>query len=178
MGANFQRLSDIRLNALDTKFQDQNGWHAGVWVELPIGSFGARVGGRYMAAGQLFDGLQDNFPAVQDSFDVTLAEVSLLLRYGLRSPLVAPYVFAGPVLRFPFGTGEDISDDLKPLSYAAEIGGGLEIRLGQLSLYPEVAYVFGMTRFIEDELVLEVITLSVGDPQKLNAALVRLSVGF
>ena len=35
-----------------------------------------------------------------------------------------------------------------------------------------------MTRFIEDELVLEMITLSVGDPQKLNAALVRLSVGF
>ena len=177
-GANFQRLSDIQLNTLDTKFRSHNGWHAGVWVELPMGPFGVRVGGRYMAAGKLFDGLTDNFQDARDNFDITLVEVPVLLRYGLLSPVVSPFVFAGPVFRFPFNTDEVISSDLKPLSYAGEIGGGLEINIGQFTLYPEVAYVFGMTRFIEDELVLELITLTVGDPQKLNAALLRLSLGL
>ena len=178
VGGNFQRLSDISVNALETQFESQTGWHAGVWIELPLGPAALRGGGRYMAAGKLFEGLKTSYPAAQDNFDISLVELYLLFRLGLPSPVVSPYVFAGPVFRIPANTDKEISDDLKILSYAGEIGGGIKIDLGPISLYPEVAYVFGITRFIENELVLQLISLEVGDPQRLNMAMVRLSVGL
>lgn len=178
-GGNFQRLGDITLNELETKFESQTGWHVGVWVEFPLGPVAAlRAGGRYMAAGKLLDGIQDNYPAIRENFDVSLTELSLLLRVGLPSQVVSPYVFAGPVFRIPTNTDKELSNDLKILSYAGEIGGGLMIDLGPVSLYPEVAYVFGLTQFIEDEIVLQLVSLQVGNPQKLNLAMIRLSVGF
>jgi len=178
VGANFQRLSDISLNELETKFESQNGWHVGAWLELPLGPAALRGGGRYMAAGKLFEGIQNSHSSVRDNFEVSLVEVYLLLRLGFPSPVVSPYVFAGPVFRFPAQNDADINDDLKVLSYAAEIGGGIEINVGPVSLHPEIAYVFGITRFIEDELILQQIALRAGDPQKLNVAMLRLSVGL
>ncbi len=179
VGGNFQRLNDIDLNELETKFESQTGWHVGAWVEVPLGPAAAlRGGGRYMAAGKLFDGVQANYPSIQENFDVSLIEIYLILRLGLPSPVVSPYVFAGPVFRIPSNTDRELSNDLKALSYAGEIGGGLMIKLGPIKLYPEVAYVFGLTRFIENEIVLNLISLQVGDPQKLNMAMVRLSVGL
>ena len=177
-GTNFQELSDITLNSTQAAFQNQNGWHAGVWLELPMGPLGIRFGGRYMEAGRLFSGLNERFPLVQDDFNISLVELNVLLRYGLQSPLINPYVFAGPVFRIPIGADEGISNDLSALSYAGEIGGGLEIPIGSLALYPEVAYVFGVTRFIEDELVLDFVTLTVEDTQRLNTIILRLSLGF
>lgn len=179
VGGNFQRLGDITLNELETKFESQTGWHVGAWVEFPLGPVAAlRAGGRYMAAGQLLEGIQDNYPTIRENFDVSLTELYLLLRVGLPSQVVSPYVFAGPVFRIPTNTDQELSNDLKVLSYAGEIGGGLVINLGPVKLYPEIAYVFGLTRFIEDEIVLELISLQVGNPQKLNMAMVRLSVGL
>lgn len=178
-GGNFQRLSDIDLNQLETKFESQTGWHVGAWIEVPLGPMaGLRGGGRYMAAGKLFEGLQSNYPSIRENFDVSLFEIYVLLRMGLPSSVVSPYVFAGPVFRLPTKTKSEISDDLKVLSYAGEIGGGLMIGLGPVKLYPEVAYAFGLTRFIENEIVLNLISLQVGDPQKLNMAMIRLSVGL
>ena len=177
-GSNFQRLDDIRLNDLETTFQSHTGWHAGIWIELPMGPVGGiRLGGRYLDAGQLYTGLSDQF-SVEEDFNISLTELYILVRYGIGSPAVSPYVFAGPVFRFPLGSDAAISNDLAALSYGGEVGGGLKISIGGISLLPEVAYVFGLSRFIEDELVLDFITLTVGDPQRLNAAYLRLSVGF
>ncbi len=177
-GGNFQRLSDISVNDLRTQFESQTGWHVGAWVELPLGPAGLRGGARYMAAGKLFEGLQSNFPSAQENFDVSLVELYLLLRLGIPSPVISPYVFAGPVFRIPSSSDEEISEDLRILSYAGEIGGGIKVGLGPINLYPEIAYVFGLTRFIEDELILQLISQQVGDPQRLNMAMLRLSVGF
>ncbi|MCY4170594.1 MAG: PorT family protein [Bacteroidetes bacterium] len=178
VGANFQRLNDIALNELETKFESQNGWHVGAWIELPLGPAALRGGARYMAAGKLFEGIQESHSSVRDNFDVSLVEIYLILRLGFPSPVVSPYVFAGPVFRLPAQNDADISNDLKILSYAGEIGGGLEIGLGPVTLHPELAYVFGITRFIENELILQQIKLQAGDPQRLNVAMLRLSVGL
>ncbi len=178
-GGNFQRLEDISLNEIETKFQSQTGWHVGVWIELPLGPVAAlRAGGRYMAAGKLFEGLQDNNPRLRENFDVSLIELYLVFRLGLPSRVVSPYVFAGPVFRMPTNTEQELSNDLRALSYAGEIGGGLVIDLGPVNLYPEIAYVFGLTQFVENEIILQFISLQVGDPQKLNMAMLRLSVGL
>ena len=178
IGSNFQRLSDITLNELETRFESQTGWHAGAWIEFPLGPAGLRIGGRYMDAGKLFSGLRENNSSVRDNFDVSLIELHLLLRLGLPSPVVSPHVFAGPVFRIPSGNDKEISDDLKILSYAGAIGGGLKIDLGPISLLPEIAYVFGITRFIENELILNLISSQVGDPQRLNTVMIRVSIGL
>ena len=182
-GANFQRLSDITLKSatkeVKAKFESQTGWHVGVWVELPLGPGALRAGGRYMAAGQLFDGIRDDSNSIEDNFDVSLVELYMLLRLGIPSQVVSPYVFAGPVYRIPAKTDKVISSEVKALSsFAIEIGGGLKIDLGAISLYPEIAYTFGLTRFIENELVRQAITYQIGDPQKLNMVMIRLSVGL
>ncbi len=178
-GANFQRLSDITLDEVEVKFKSHTGWHVGIWAGFPLGPAASlRIGGRYMAAGKLFEGIQEEKPRFQDNFDVSLVELHALLTLGLPSQVVSPFVFAGPVFRVPAKTDKQISNDLKALSYAAEVGGGLKIGMGPISLYPEIAYTFGLTRFIENELVLQAIALQVGDPQKLNMVLLRLSVGL
>lgn len=133
-----------------------------------------------MSAGQLLEGLRGKDPSVpiRDNFDISVVELYLLLRLGLPSAVVSPYVFAGPVFRIPANTDSELNNDLKVLSYAGEVGAGLEINLGLVDLYPEVAYAFGITRFIEDEVILNFISMSIGDSQKLNVAMVRLSVGL
>ena len=177
-GTNFQRLTDVDLNSVETVFEEQSGWHAGAWFEVPIGPVGVRLAARYLEAGRLFNGLEDNFPIVRDNFDISLVDLSLLLRYGLKSPIIAPYVFAGPTFRIPARADKIINNDLSALSYALEFGGGIEISIGSLSLYPEVAYLLGLSTFIEDELVLDFVTLTAGDTQRLNSIIVRLSVGL
>ncbi len=177
-GGNFQRLSDISIDELSTQFESQTGWHVGAWLELPLGPAGLRGGARYMAAGMLFEGLQSSFPSARENFDISLVELYLLLRLGIPSQIISPYAFAGPVFRIPSSSDDDINEDLRILSYAGEIGGGIKIGLGPINLYPEIAYVFGLTRFIEDELILQLISREIGDPQRLNMAMLRLSVGF
>ena len=178
VGTNFQRLSDVSLNSVESVFEDQSGWHAGAWFEVGLGPLGIRIAGRYLEAGQLFTGLQESFPIVRDNFDISLVDFSLLLRYGLDSPVINPYVFAGPTFRIPARADVAINNDLKPLTYAGEVGAGIEINIGSFSLYPEVAYLFGLSRFIEDELVVEFVTLTVDEPPQLNTVMLRLSVGF
>ena len=178
VGGNFQRLSDITLDELRTKFESQTGWHAGAWVELPIGTTSLRAGGRYMSAGQLLKGIQASKPKFPDNFDISMVELYLVLRLGLPSQVLSPYVFAGPVFRIPTNTDSELSNDLHALSFAGEIGGGIAINMGAIRLYPEVAYTFGLTRFMKDKIVVRFIELQVDDSQRLNMAMLRLSVGF
>ena len=178
VGGNFQRLSDITLDELNTRFESQTGWHAGAWLELPLGTAALRAGGRYMSAGQLLRGIQASKPRFPDNFDISMVELYLLFRLGVPSQILSPYVFAGPVFRIPTNTDLELSNDLHVLSYAGEIGGGIAINMGAISLYPEVAYIFGLTRFIKDKVVVRFIELQVEDAQRLNMAMLRLSVGF
>ena len=178
VGLNYQQLQDISFNDLNARFDSKEGWHVGAWFEFSLGPIGIRPGVRYVDAGQLFDGLSDSFPATRDEFDISLVEVPLLFRYGINAPVIGPYILAGPILRFPSFTDKVISNDLAPTSFGAEVGVGLQINLGGISLYPEVAYVFGLTNFIEDEIVIDFISLTPGSSQQLNSAMLRLSVGL
>jgi len=177
-GLNYQQLSDVSLNNLNTQFRSEDGWHLGAWFEFELGPIAVRHGLRYMDAGQLFTGINDRFPATPDNFDVSLLEASLLFRYGIQAPVIGPYVFAGPVLRLPAFTDKEISNDLAPISAAAEAGAGLEITISNLRLYPEIAYAFGISNFIGDSIVINFAELTPASSQQLNSALIRLSVAF
>lgn len=177
-GLNFDRLSDVAWNDVDANFENKTGWHAGVWVDFSMGPLALRPGVRYMQAGQLFTGLSDVSSNIRSDFDINLVEVPILLRYGFGAPVVRPYIFAGPVLRFPSGNDEVINSDLKSVSYAGELGLGLELSLGGIHLYPEIAYTFGVSQFIKDDIIIGHVPLSADESQKLNTAMVRLGVGL
>ncbi len=178
-GLNFDRLSDVTFNDVDANFDNKTGWHVGVWADFSLGVVTLRPGVRYMNAGKLFEeGLSDINAAAVDDFDITLVEVPILLRFGLGAAVVKPYVFAGPVLRFPAGVDDIIDDDLKTSSIAGELGLGLQLALGGFRLYPEIAFTFGLSSFIEDELIIGFATFQTDDTQKLNTAMLRLGVGL
>jgi hypothetical protein len=178
-GLNFNRLTDISFGEAEANFDNKTGWHIGVWAEVGLGPLDLRPGVRYMDAGNLFNGLSDifEFDDFDDDFDVNLVEVPILLRYGFGSPVVKPYVFAGPVIRFPSASNDLIEDDFNSPTLAGELGLGLEVALGGISLYPEIAFTFGLTSFIdEDETIIGSITTD--NSQHLNVAMLRLGIGL
>ncbi len=177
-GINFDRLSDITLNEVEARFNSQTGWHVGVWIEFPIGPFGLRGGARYLDAGMLLQGLSDLDTHVKDDFDFNLVEFPFLATFSLGTPVLNPYVFAGPVMRITTGVDPILAPDLKTPSYAMEIGGGLTLSVGRLKLSPEVAYIVGVTSFFGDELTVGSVTLPIDQQHSLNSAMLRLRLGL
>ena len=179
-GLNFDRLTDVSLNSIDANFDSKTGWHAEVWIDLSLlGVLTLRSGLRYIDAGQLFDGGFSGIIAdVEDDFDINLVEVPVLVRFGFPVPIIKPYILAGPVLRFPVGVDNIIDTDLKSLTLAGELGFGVEVPLAGLTLYPEIAFTFGLSSFTNDEIIIGFATFSTDDSQHLNTAMLRLGIGF
>ena len=179
-GLNFDRLTDISLNNVDANFDSKTGWHAEVWIDLSLlGVLTLRPGLRYMDAGQLFDGGFSGIVLdVEDGFDINLVEVPILVHFGFPAPIIKPYILAGPVLRIPVGVDNTIDGDLKSLTLAGELGFGVAIPFAGITLYPEIAFTFGLSSFINDEIIIGFATFSTNDSQHLNTAMLRLGVGF
>ena len=179
-GMTFDRLSSITLDNVTTRFDSKVGWVIGVWMEAPFGPFGVQIGVRYLDTGRLFEGLVEDQPLedTHDHFDFSFVEVPLLIRYSLGTPVLSPYAFAGPLMRFPTALDAEIAEDVKTLSLAIELGAGIKLKLGKLSLLPEIAYAYGITNFIGDSIHAGPITLDTTDKQSLNSAMLRLSLGF
>ncbi|MFQ5568111.1 MAG: outer membrane beta-barrel protein [Rhodothermales bacterium] len=177
-GLNFDRLSDVVLNSVDANFESSTGWHLEVWADLPLGPVAVRPGLRYMDAGHLFQGLSDVSSGVREDFDINLVEVPIAARFRFSTPAVKPYVFAGPVLRFPVGVSDDLDGDLESPSVAGELGLGVEVSLGVVTLYPEISFTFGISRFVADEFTIGFEDFSTDDRQHLNTAMLRLGIGL
>lgn len=178
-GLNFDRLTDVSLNNVDANFDSKSGWHAEVWIDLSLlGILTLRPGLRYMDAGKLFEGLSEIDERAVDDFDITLVEVPVLVHFGFPAPIIKPYVLAGPVLRFPVGVDNTIDNDLNSLTLAGELGFGVAIPFAGLTLYPEIAFTFGLSSFTNDEIIIGFATFSTDDSQHLNTAMLRLGVGF
>ncbi len=178
-GLNFDRLTDVSLNNVDANFDSKTGWHAEVWIDLSLlGILTLRPGLRYMDAGKLFEGLSEIDERAVDDFDITLVEVPILVHFGFPAPIIKPYILAGPVLRFPVGVDNTIDNDLNSLTLAGELGFGVAVPFAGLTLYPEIAFTFGLSSFTNDEIIIGFATFSTDDSQHLNTAMLRLGVGF
>lgn len=179
-GLNFDRLTDVSLNNVDANFESKTGWHASVWADFSLlGIITIRPGLRYMDAGPLFEGgLSDVVEEVEEDFEITLVELPVLLRFSFPAPVVKPYVLLGPVIRLPVGVDNTIDNDLESLTMAGELGFGVEVPFAGLNLYPEIAFTFGLSSFTDDEIIVGFATFSTGDSQSLNAAMLRLGIGF
>lgn len=172
-GANFAELDDIDSGDRQATFDNATGWHLHLWFDLPLGPVALRPGIRYMDMGELFQ--DSSLPTQFDDETASLVEVPVDVRLRLGLPLVAPYVMAGPVLRFPSGSGDD---RFESFSLAGGAGVGLELGLGGLTLYPELKYTFGITRFTQESYEVGGVTFSPDDDQHLNAVMLSVGIGL
>ncbi len=177
IGLNFDQLSDIDIDDRKATFDSKNGWHVELWIETP-GPISFRLGARYKDAGMLFEGLNEHTSEVQDNFDVTLLEIPLLIRYKIGPRAFQPIIFVGPVGRMTAISNVEFLSHIRTPSIGGEAGLGLQFAVGSLRLIPEVAFTWGITNFIEDQLVIGSVKLTPNESQALNSAMLRIAIGF
>jgi len=179
VGANFANLDDIEIDNRAETFENASGWHIHLWFDLPLGPVAIRPGVRYMDFGQLFEdsSVQERFATFDPDQAVKLIEIPIDIRIRLGMPIISPYVLAGPVLRFPTDSGGDNQFQLNSFSVAAGVGVGVELGLVGFSLFPELKYTFGISRFM-DGFEIGGATFEADEDQRLNAVMLSLGVGL
>ena len=178
-GLNFNTLSDIEAEDRDATFENATGWPLGISFELPLGPVSIRPGVRYMDAGSLFESEEifgQDVPGLADA-TVELVEVPIDLRFRFGTPLISPYILAGPVLRFPSGTDNGDLFELESFSYAANVGAGLEIGFAGVRLFPELKYTFGVSSVASSFEVGDT-TFEPDEGGQLNTIMLSLGVGL
>ncbi len=174
-GANFNRLSDIEGADGDT-FDNASGYHVGLFYDLTLGPLALRPAVVYVDVGEFDTG---DLQASADRFDIRLVEVPIDARFRFGTPLLSPYVMAGPVFRFNASNNDGFEDAFEDVSVGANVGLGVELSVPGvgLTLYPEVRYQFGISDFWDGDA--EVFGADV-DPQdsQLSTFMLRLGVAF
>ncbi len=172
-GLNFNNLGDIEGNTNAT-FDNSTGYHFGVFYDLSLGVVSLRPGVYYHRIGTY------ELPN-QESFDLNAIEVPLDLRFTvLPSPIVKPYLMAGPVLTIPQSESE-FEDGVEDLSLTGDIGAGLEFSLPGLglTLMPELRYSIGVTNYLSDDFEVGGVDIEPEDSdQRLSKVMLRLNVRF
>jgi len=98
----------------------------------------------------------------------------------LVTPVVKPYVLAGPMLTIPrsnadgFGDGDDFEDFTEDTSLSANVGAGVQISLPAVpfKLQPELRYEFGISDYVDTDIE------GVSESPKFSAFSFRVNVIF
>jgi len=179
-GLNFESADDIETSTTDNATLDNStGYHLGVVYELGLGPATLRPGVFYRRVGT-FEFSQSALPGNENRFDVSAWQVPVDLRFTvLPTPLVSPYVLAGPMATFPRGE-DDFDDATEEISYSFNIGLGANISLPATSLkiQPELRYEFGASKFIKDDFEIGDTSFSPQDTPRFNAFGLRVNVLF
>jgi hypothetical protein len=182
-GLNFESTDDIEATNGSATLDNSTGYHLGLVYELSLGPLNVRPGFFYRRVGD-FE-LSNVSGQLQDArYTVSAWEVPVDVRLGvLATPVVSPYVLAGPKATIP--RGEDEFDDaMEDLSYTLNVGVGAQLSLpgSSLRLQPELRYEFGATGFIDEDTEIEVgdqdVTFSPQESPKFSTFALRLNVLF
>lgn len=173
-GANSNKLTEVDSF---TEFENAQGWHIGVWFDMPAGPLELRPGLRYVSAGSVFEIAQDAESSFRDDVNISVFEIPLDFRFRFNMEIIRPFVAVGPILRFPTGGGDDIAG-MKGMHVAGGFGVGLELRVSRVMLYPELKYVFGITPFVDSEFQIAQRTYRSDNTQLLNGFMIRFAVGL
>lgn len=178
-GLNFDSAGDIDTNTntqQNATLDNSTGYHVGVIYDLGLGPVNIRPGFFYRKVGKTYD-----LPSSLDEANANVSawEVPVDIRVTLLpTPLVSPYLLAGPKASFLRSDLDELDDDLEDISYSIVIGAGADISLGSaLTLQPELRYDFGTTNYISEEIEVGNTTFTQEDP-KLSAFSLRLNVIF
>lgn len=178
-GLNFDNLSDIEVSSAKATFDSATGYHIGIFVDLALGPVAVRPGVFYRHLGNLDLGGSLIIDDVTETFDISLIEAPIDLRFRLGvTPLISPYILAGPVIRFAATDNELFEDNLENFSLSIDVGFGIEVKLGAVKLFPELRYAFGVTRFLKEDIIINDITITPEDEARLNTFMIRLGIGL
>jgi hypothetical protein len=172
-GVNSNDLSDIEISGGTVDISSTNGWHLGIFLNWNIAVLGFRPG-------VFFHRVSDFSIEKDDSsarFDLDIVEIPLDVRVRFPSPIVSPYLVAGPVVTFPSSGNESIDASLASTPWRLDVGIGFEINLG-LRLWPEARAGFGLSDFFESEIDLGDDVLAPFNQVKARTFLFRLGVSF
>lgn len=179
-GLNFESAGDIETTTTNNATLDNStGYHLGVVYELGLGAATLRPGFFYRRVGT-FEFSQSALPQGENRFDVSAWQVPVDLRFTvLPTPLVSPYVLAGPMATFPRGE-DDFDDATEEISYSLNVGIGANISLpaSSLKIQPELRYEFGASKFIKDDFEIGGVDFEPQDTPRFSAFGLRVNVIF
>ncbi len=150
-----------------------DGFHIGIFFNVNLGPIGIRPAVIYHQVPSLVAEAGEE----QTEFDVELVEIPIDLRVRIPLPLLRPYLLAGPVFSFPSTSLVSVDPLLESTPVRAEVGAGLELRLG-FRLWPEVRFGRGLGRFMRADIPIgETVLAGDGDP-RLDTLTVRIGISF
>jgi hypothetical protein len=176
-GLNFESFDDLDFGSSSATFDNATGYHAGVFYDLGLGLASVRLGVFYRDIGNVAVTVAGG--GNEYLFDLNMIDVPVDLRFNLTAtPAVRPYILAGPVFSFPNSGDDTFGDELETVSVSGAVGAGVQIGLGALTLYPEVRYGVGISRFMNDSFDIGGTTFTSDNTQRLNSVMLRLGIGF
>ena len=177
-GLNFESSDDISGD-VSANFDNSTGYHIGIVYDAGFGPVNIRPGFFYRKVGTYEFGNVTGGSA--GSVDISTFEIPVDLRLNLLvTPVVKPYVLAGPMLTIPrsnadgFGDGDDFEDFTEDTSLSANVGAGVQISLPAVpfKLQPELRYEFGISDYVDTDAV------QVSESPKFSAFSLRVNVIF
>jgi hypothetical protein len=171
-GVNFGSLSDARAAAGEASLENSTGFHVGAFAELGLGPVGLRPAILFVKAGNI------EFPGADD-FETSYIAVPVDVRYSpLPTPVIKPYLLAGPEVRLPLGEISDLPNS-RSIAFGANVGVGA--KLGALigpTFFGEIRYAFDISGFVEDQDLGEGTTVDTSGNFGLNGLFVTVGVGL
>lgn len=178
-GLNFESSDDIETTSSSATLDNSTGYHLGLVYELGFGVATLRPGFIYRRVGT-FEFSSEALPQGESRFDVSAWQLPIDLRLSvLPTPLISPYVLAGPMATFPRGEDE-FEDATEEISYSLNVGVGANISVSAspIQLQPELRYEFGASKFIEDDFEIGDTEFEPQDSPRFSAFSLRLNVLF
>jgi hypothetical protein len=173
-GLNFDELSDINGSRKAT-FDNSTGYHFGVFFDTDSRPLALRIGAYYRDMGDV----EVQLDQVGDIFDLAMLDVAIDVRMTvLPTPVISPFISAGPVLSFPDSNNEEYKSAMESKTLSGNIGAGLTISLGGMTLVPELRYAVGISRLLKDDFTVRGVAISTDELQRQNSVMLRLGLIF
>ena len=174
-GFNYESLSDIDLGDAKGTFDSASGYHVGIFYDRMFGSVGVKVGIFYRDLGD-FEGEWEGVQEEIDHFDLTMIDFPVDIRFNLSAtPVVQPYLLAGPVFSIPSSGSNTFDDSLESFLISGTIGGGIMMNIAGLKIFPEFRYMIGVSRLLEDQIEFLGTELHT-DVERVNSVMLRLGI--
>ena len=173
-GLNFDQLSDVSGNRKAT-FDNSTGYHFGIFFDTDSRPLALRLGAYYRDMGDV----DVDLGGLGDTFDLALLDVAVDVRISvLPTPVIHPFVSAGPVISFPSSDNDEYNDSMQSMTMSGNVGGGVAISLGGMTLTPELRYNVGVSRFFKEDFTVRGVQVTTDEMQRQNSVMLRLGLIF
>lgn len=173
-GLNFDSLGDI-TGSRSATYENSTGYHFGVFFDTASSPIALRLGAYYRDMGEV----ELDLGEFGQFFNLSLLDVAADVRFAvLPFPIVQGFVSAGPVVSFPSSSNDEYKESLESAAVSGNVGAGLAISLGGMTLTPEVRYSIGVSRFMKDEFSIGGIDFETEDVHRSNSVMLRLGIIF